>query len=267
MRALPRSSQLASVVVSVWLGTTGCGPATGADPGSPGGAAPPGASQSQVPNATSSGAAPDGQQAAPASTTAPAGSPGGPPSGPAIAYPMGDITPIADDCKDATAVVTTAPRSVGWDYEWIWTRQALYANPQFQIISWPDAPDAAMEVRMDVYEWGDAFALVAKCGDGATCNQLAAMYKRTVPSCAPVLYCGPPPLEGPPRRSNIIPADGKWLPADTTGKCARIGTCIFMHERFVQGNPGLDCQSRPATFDLGCALEPSCSDVMACLKR
>jgi hypothetical protein len=167
-------------------------------------------------------------------------------------------------------VVTTAPLSVGWDYDWIWTRQALYANPQFRVVEWPGKPEKPMDVRMDVYKMADGFALVGACFDGATCNQLAAMYKRTVPSCAPVLYCGAPPLDGPPRRSNIIPSDGQWLPeaaADTTGKCARIGTCMFMQKPFVQGNPGLDCQSQPTKFNLACALEPSCDAVVACLER
>jgi hypothetical protein len=186
-----------------------------------------------------------------------------------IEYPFKGLATIPDDCKEPTAVLTTAPTKMGWDYDWTWTRQALYANPQFQIVDWPAKPDKPMQVRFDMYEIPGGFALVGVCPDGATCNKLAAMYKSTVPTCSPRLHCSALPIQGTPRRSRIVPADGQWLPlADTNiiGRCARIGVCLnIKHERFSH-NPGVDCQSAPARFRVDCAKKATCDEVVACLR-
>ena len=58
-------------------------------------------------------------------------------------------------------------------------------------------------------------------------------------------------FKGTPRRSAILPADGKWLPegdADVIGRCARIGVCLRMKHEPFRGNPGVACQSAPAKF-------------------
>jgi hypothetical protein len=258
------------------LGGVGCGGTTSPPPGAPS-AVDDGASDNAGAGAGSPGeeARTTGAEPAPqggggstgGSSPSPSGEPGEPNRPVGIEYPLDGIDLIADACERPFAVVTTAPKKVGWDYEWTWTRQALYANPQFHIVEWPRKPERPMDVRMDVYAMGDDFALVGVCADGTTCNKLAAMYKRTVPTCTPKLYCGAPPVQGEPRRSHIIPTDGDWLPRDTIGKCARIGTCTFMERRFVTGDPGLECQNRPQSFKVDCALQPTCGEVLSCLSR
>jgi hypothetical protein len=186
-----------------------------------------------------------------------------------IAYPFTGIATIPDDCAEPSVTLTTAPKKMGWDYDWTWTRQALLANPQFQIVDWPGKPDKSMAIRLDMYEIPEGFALVAVCHDGATCNKLAAMYRSTVQTCNPQLHCGALPIAGTPRRSAIVPADGRWLPLDdanVVGRCARIGVCLRVeHERF-RGNPGVACQSAPAQFKVDCAKKPTCGEVVQCLR-
>lgn len=186
-----------------------------------------------------------------------------------VDYPIKGLDTIPDDCKDPTVVLTTAPKAMGWDYDWIWTRQAFHANPQFQIVDWPGKPDKAMQVRLDMYAIPEGFALVGVCKDGATCNKLAAMYRSTVPTCDPRLHCGSLPITGPAKKSAIIPKDGQWLPTsdkDVVGKCARIGVCLRVKNEPFRGNPGVMCQTTPSKFKTECAKKATCDEVVACLK-
>ncbi|MFT3772647.1 MAG: hypothetical protein QM820_45225 [Minicystis sp.] len=243
------------------LGVSAC--ATGAEPpplqppSPPAPAAPPTA----APAVTSSAPAP---VASPAADLGPADAP------PLeIEYPFNGLSTIPDDCKEPSVVLTTAPKKMGWDYDWTWTRQAFFANPQFSIVDWPGKPEKPMQVRLDMYAIPDGFALVGVCRDGATCNKLAAMYRSTVPTCSPKLYCGPLPIEGAARRSAIIPASGQWLPAEdgnVVGRCARIGVCLRVKHEPFHGNPGVQCQSAPAKFKVDCARKATCDEVVACLK-
>src|SRR5262249_23011433 len=57
-----------------------------------------------------------------------------------IEYPVRGLATIPDDCSEPSTVLTTAPTKVGWDYDWMWTRQAMLANPQFQIVDGPGKP-------------------------------------------------------------------------------------------------------------------------------
>ena len=166
-------------------------------------------------------------------------------------------------------VLTTAPRKMGWDYDWTWTRQALLASTQFHIVEGPGKPEKPMDLRLDMYEIPAGFALVAVCRDGATCNKLAAMYRSTVQTCNPQLHCGPLPIAGAPRRSALVPKDGEWLPLDDAnviGRCARIGVCLRVEHQLFKGNPGVACQSAPGSFRVECAKKASCSEVVQCLR-
>lgn len=242
------------------VGSSSAAPSTSAEP-----------SASVAPSASSEASAPvSSASAAPASSSAPAAEPG--PLDPPpleVDYPLKGLTVLPDDCKEPSVVLTTAPKSMGWDYDWIWTRQAMHANPQFAILDWPGRPEKPMQVRLDMYAIPAGFALVGVCKDAATCNKLAAMYRATVPTCDPRLACGPLAMEGPAKRSAIIPANGEWLPVDAksvVGRCARIGVCMKMlHEPF-KGNPGVQCQNSPAKFKTDCAKKATCEEVVACLR-
>lgn len=225
--------------------------------------------------ATSTGDASQGSPAgagtAAGSNTAAATSSQGPVDPPPleIDYPIKGIATIPDACSEPSVVLTTAPKSMGWSYDWTWTRQAFHANPQFQIVDWPNKPEKPMQVRLDMYEIPEGFALVGVCKDGATCNKLAAMYRGTVPTCDPRLHCGAMPISGTAKRSAIIPADGQWLPmesANVVGKCARIGVCLRVKQEPFRGNPGVACQAAPSKFKVDCAKKATCDEVVACLR-
>jgi hypothetical protein len=223
----------------------------------------------------SAAASSDASTAAAPSAAPPSGSPASSQPGPAdpppieVEYPFKGLATIPEDCTEPTVVLTTAPKAMGWDYDWTWTRQAFHANPQFQMVDWPNKPERPMQVRLDMYAIPAGFALVGVCRDGATCNKLAAMYRSTVPTCDPRLHCGPLPIAGTPRRSAIIPADGQWLPvedADVIGRCARIGVCLRMKHEPFRGNPGVVCQSSPSRFRIDCAKKATCDEVVECLR-
>ncbi len=186
-----------------------------------------------------------------------------------VEYPFAGIATIPDDCQEPSVVLTTAPRKMGWDYDWTWTRQALLANPQFHVVEGPGRPEKAMELRLDMYEIPAGFALVAVCHDGATCNKLAAMYRSTVQTCNPQLHCGALPIAGTPRRSALVPKDGQWLPvedANVVGRCARIGVCLRVEHEPFKGNPAVACQSAPTKFHVECAKKATCGEVVQCLR-
>jgi hypothetical protein len=184
-----------------------------------------------------------------------------------IEYPVHGLATIPADCKEPSVVLTTAPKSRGWDYDWIWTRQALFANPQFKLVDWPNKPAKPMDVRLDMIEIPGGFALVGVCKDGATCTKLAAMYKSVVPTCKPTLQCGAPPPSSPARASRLVPKDGKWLPSgDVIGECARIGVCTSMKLIAHDRNLGVACQNAPASFKTQCAELATCDDVVRCLR-
>ncbi len=186
-----------------------------------------------------------------------------------VSYPFTGVATIPDDCQEASVVLTTAPRRMGWDYDWTWTRQALLANPGFHVVAGRGRPDKPMDLRLDMYEMPAGFALVAACRDGATCNKLAAMYRSTVQTCDPQLHCGPLPFTTSPRATALVPRDGQWLPvrdADVIGRCARIGVCLRVEHEPFKGNPGVACQSAPASFPVDCAKMATCGEVVQCLR-
>lgn len=205
---------------------------------------------------------------APLASSSPAAGPMDPPPI-EIEYPFKGVTRIADDCQEASVVLTTAPKKMGWDYDWTWTRQALFANPQFQIVDGPAKPSLPMQIRLDMYAIPEGFALVAVCHDGATCNKLAAMYRSTVQTCDPQLKCGALPIDGVARRPALVPASGQWLPVEegnVVGRCARIGICLRVKNEPIHGNPSVACQSAPTKFKTECAKKATCDEVVSCLR-
>ena len=185
---------------------------------------------------------------------------------------------IADSCATPHVIMATAPNSVGVDYPWTWTRQAMLANQQFKVVS--GEPAAVGEVSFGVHLSSDKFqsawVLVAKCHDGGTCNKLAAMYKGVVKGSMSQPVCGTLPMDlspvtfkkpvlrdlGDPR--NTLPAS-----SDTIGQCARLQACAVAMDppaKAGKENIGFDCQKAPSNFKREDATRYPCSEVMACLK-
>jgi hypothetical protein len=226
----------------------------------------PAATSAAAPAAPAEGAA----AAAPPSEKAPAGAGGGD-------YPADSIKPIADNCSSASAILASVPKKVveGWKegQEWTWATQALLAHQQFSLRD--DATSQSMEVKFLQYDQpGDAVALVAHCHDGVTCNKLAAMFRFTVPSAKPQLFCGAkiPGIQGVGgavvKLTPFGGAESKLPEKDNViGRCARLHVCSRKQDRSTADDLGLSCQRAPGKFKTDCAKKPTCDAVVACMKE
>jgi len=186
-------------------------------------------------------------------------------------YSLDGIKTVPDDCAVPEVLLASAPKSVGPDYAWHTARQALLANQQFRVVS--GAPTGPGEVQVSPYAYNDnAYALVARCKDGATCNRLAAMYKAIIRSARPQVVCGGriQGISGGPVGSFRWDGDPKAnLPAEgeTVAMCARLDACMIATDRSTPGDPFLECQKAPTKFKTDCAKRYPCADVMACLGK
>lgn len=223
--------------------------------------------QPPAPRPQATGATPGGGQfaASPAQT----GSPATPAPTSGKGYPRDGLRTIPDSCASPLALLATAPGSVGDDYAWPISRQALLANQQFKVVS--GDPTVPGEVQLSTYKYNNtAYALVARCKDGGTCNDVAAMYKGIVRSSNPQLVCGK--LNGlssaPVGRGFGWAGDPKQnLPTDVVGKCARLNACMIATDRSTPGDPFLECQKAPMKFKTECADRYPCAEVLACTGR
>lgn len=219
---------------------------------------------------------------APTSTdAAPSVSDKKPPSGPVTdpnQQTYADVAnPIADNCSTPSVLMTTAPESMGADYAWTWTRQALLANQQFKVVS--GSPAAHGEVAFEVHQASDTFknawVLVAKCHDGSTCNKLAAINKAIIKGSVSQPVCGPLPMQlsastfkKPVLRELGVPQNTLPDSSDIVGQCARLHACTIAMDPTANAktNIGLDCQKSPSNFKTSCATRYPCVEVTKCLE-
>ncbi len=182
-------------------------------------------------------------------------------------YPLNVVKTVADDCASAKVLLATAPKSVGADYAWNVTRQAMLANQQFRVVQ--GAPSVPGEVQIVPYGYTDgAFALVASCKDGGTCNRLAAMYKAIVRSSHPQVVCGAP-IQGITSpvgtfRWDTDPQGNLPQSGELQALCARLNACTIATDQSTAGDPFLECQKAPSKFKTDCAKKYPCADVLAC---
>lgn len=191
---------------------------------------------------------------------------------PASGYSRALIRTIPDDCAQPWVILTTTSEANGSSYTWPVTRQVFRANRQFRIVS--GDPAAPQQVHLAPYKYHSppAYALVATCSDGATCNDVAAMYRAIVRSgAAPQLKCGRPEIIGdaPVGVFQWSADDRENLPSasDDTALCARINACEIAVDRSVEGDPFLECRRDPGRFKLSCATRDPCIEVLDCLAR
>lgn len=182
-------------------------------------------------------------------------------------YPMGNIKLIPDNCSNAHAILANAPASLGIDYGWSYSKQAMLANQQFKTASSATSPG---QVSFAVHEVGAAMALVATCGDGSTCNRLAAMYKAVVKSSNPQVLCGALPATFGVAKKQITmisgnPASNVPVASDIIGMCARLAACTIATKPDTTDDVGIACQKAPTSFKTACATRYPCAEVMACL--
>lgn len=184
------------------------------------------------------------------------------------------VPTVVDHCSDAKAVLAVVTDEVYSKpgFEWKWARQVMLANPQITVV--PQAALVPGQVVFQDYLYGTngAKALVANCGHGGTCNQVAKAYKAIVRSSKPHVYCGKVPGLG--REASGVPM---WLEGgsaanlpqngDAISQCARLAACTLLNDPSTPGDPGLECQRAPSRFQLGCARKPTCAAVVACAGR
>lgn len=185
---------------------------------------------------------------------------------------------IADSCTTARVIMATAPNSVGPDYPWTWSRQAMLANQQFKVVEGnPSAPgEVTFELHLASDKFQNAWVLVGKCHDGGTCNKLAAMYKAIVKGSVSQPVCGTLPMDLSPatfkkpvlrelgRSQNTLPDS-----SDVVGQCARLQACsVAMDPPAKAGKEeiGVECQKTPTKFKTSCATRYPCAEVMKCLE-
>ncbi len=191
-------------------------------------------------------------------------------------YPDDAIKKIADHCSKPFVIMSTAPNSVGDDYPWTWTRQAMLANQQFKVVDGePAAPgQVSFQLHLASPKFQLAWVLVAKCKDGGTCNKLAAMYKAIVKSSQSQPVCGKLPMDLSPVtfKKPVLREAGfsaNTLPekTDVKGMCARLQACTVATDTTKSGKEtiGLDCQKAPSKFKTDCARKVPCKAVMDCL--
>jgi hypothetical protein len=173
--------------------------------------------------------------------------------------------------------MTSAPESVGVDYPWTWTRQALLANQQYKVVEGtPSVPgEVAFEVHQASSKHSGAWVLVARCADGGTCNKLAAMQKAIVKGAAAQPVCGALPMDlSPATRKKVVLRElgnpQNTLPdrTDVVGQCARLHACTVAMDPKANATTdiGLSCQKSPSSFKTSCASAYPCAAVLACLK-
>ncbi len=187
-------------------------------------------------------------------------------------YKLDAIKKIDDSCASPWVIVSNAPETVGVDYEWKWSKQAILANGQFKAI--PGDPSGSGEVSFEVHQadatMSSAYVLVAHCHDGATCNYLAAMFKAVVKTSNPQVLCGSLPanigsakkhldfLAGGPEHN--MPVEG-----DTISLCARLSACNIAMKPDTTEDIGMQCQKAPGNFKTACATHYPCAAVESCL--
>ena len=187
-------------------------------------------------------------------------------------YSEASIRAIPEACSNAHVMLASAPTSVGADYGWPWSKQAMLVNLQYKVVT--GRPSAHGEVSFSVHQadksFNNAWLLVADCADGGTCNHLAAMYKAVVKSSSPQVICGALPASfGRAVRSlDLLPGGPQAnLPSDVIGKCARLAACVIASDSSTTADVGIDCQKAPHTFKLDCATRYPCASVLSCMGR
>jgi hypothetical protein len=186
-------------------------------------------------------------------------------------YSMAGIQTIPDTCSNAHVILVQAPESVGVDYEWKYSRQAMLANQQYQVVS--GTPSARGQVSFQVHQANEklsnAFVLVASCADGVTCNHLAAMYRSIVKTSNPQVFCGDVPAHLGPIRKRIHLLEGGPLAnlprqGDVISQCARLAACTIADKTDTSEDVGISCQKAPQSYRTDCATRYPCAEVLAC---
>jgi hypothetical protein len=197
------------------------------------------------------------------------------------------LSAIPTDCKDPSVELAVVPSSVAAreDFSWLWAVQALYAHLEMQLDVVSEPPPYKPK-QLQFFEWnvgrpgpdgkGTSTALIAHCFDAATCNQLAAMYRATVPKSKPRPVCGSaglqrngkPEIPGELIMGVAMVETAQWsMRENATAQCARLGICRVEQDHAASPEIALECQRAPTKHRAHCAMRDTCKEVVACLDQ
>ncbi len=187
-------------------------------------------------------------------------------------YSLEDINPIADDCKAPSVMLAAVSNNIAKkeDFVWAFAIQAFHAHPKFVLGNKVSLNRPGRVAIHQVQVNPKAVGLVAYCRDGATCNQVAAMYKATVPTSKPEVYCGKKWERGIVPRGLLNAVDLKALAfqkleSEPVSMCARVGICTKQQNPATPGDPGIECQRAPGKHKYKCGQEKTCEAVVSCV--
>jgi hypothetical protein len=191
-------------------------------------------------------------------------------------YAVGTISPIPANCAASRAILTTVTRGAfdSENFEWNFPKQVFLANPQFKLttLGLPKAGDKVL-LRALEHKPTKGVALIADCNLADTCMQVAAAYKTVVPTSHPEVVCGKSPSLGAElSMSPLLSVEGiakESLPKkdNVIQQCVRLASCQARHDGKLEGDPAIECQRRPSSFQLRCSLKASCDEVLACVSK
>jgi len=190
-------------------------------------------------------------------------------------YSLDGIRQIPANCKAPHVILTTVTQGVfdSGKLPWNFARQVFLANQQFKYSTLTLSGGASnVLLRGAAHKPTKGVALVADCNSADTCMQVAAVYKTVVPTSNPEVVCGNAPTlgesvatfvfeEGQPLKANLPPKD------NVVQQCVRLAACQARRDGKLDGDPGIECQRKPSSFQLRCSFKDSCDDVMSCVGK
>ncbi len=188
-------------------------------------------------------------------------------------YPLDGIRQIPSNCKAPLVILTSVTRQVmdSDKFPWNFAKQVFVANPQFKASPF-GPPKAAADVFLHGAEHKptNGVALIAECASADTCMQVAAAYKIVVPTSKPEVVCGKAPTLGEGWATIVIgpdePLKERLPPKDNIiQQCVRLAACQARKDGKLDGDPAIECQRKPSSFQLRCSFKESCDDVISCV--
>ncbi len=164
------------------------------------------------------------------------------------------------------------------NFEWHYARQIFAADPWFKILPRGKTPKTSREISFFTADHTPTkgVALLAKCGDAATCTRAAALYKTITPTGKPELVCGKTPTLEKLRPVVIIPTKGdeaerkRVIPTknnEVIPLCVRLAACRAVRDKTLDGDQALLCQQHPNRFRTTCGKKDSCAAVLSCAEK
>ncbi len=186
-------------------------------------------------------------------------------------YDLSVINAMPSDCRSPSVMLAGVPHAMADkdDFVWAFAVQALFAHPEFKLVQRAALSEENQVAFEQAQVNSSATGLVAYCKDGATCNRLAAMYKTTVPTSRPEVYCGKKWDKGrvPEGFGNALSLQAvakKKLAKEAGSMCARIGVCKKRLNPALEGDPGVECQRKPSEAKYQCGKKDTCEEVVKC---